>query len=519
MRAFARLLERLLFTPARGAKLRILNEYFAATPDPDRGWALAALAGELRLPHVTPARIRGLVEARVDPVLFRLSYDFVGDLAETVALIWPESGRDDPPRLSEVIDTLSGAGPIRAAPILAEFCERMPASERLALIKLLTGGMRVGVSARLARTALADLGGRDLDRLEELMSALTPPYTELFAWVLGGPEPQVDLGLAYRPMQLANPIEDDRLASLDPADYAAEWKWDGIRVQAIALGGQRRLYSRTGEDLAAAFPDVLAAMTWAGAADGELLVLRDGAVAPFADLQLRLGRKSPGAAILASHPGHLRLYDLLHDGARDLRALPWAERRARLEQWGQGLDLSPLIAFSTWDDLARLRDSARAEGIEGLMLKHRASPYSGGRPVGPWFKWKRDPLSADCVLVYAQRGHGKRSSFYSDYTFACWRDGVTGPELVPVGKAYSGFTDAELVQLDTWVREHTTDRFGPVRAVTPALVLEVAFDGVQASSRHKSGVAMRFPRIKRIRWDKPAAEADRVATLAAMIPR
>ncbi|HUF56961.1 MAG TPA: cisplatin damage response ATP-dependent DNA ligase [Thermohalobaculum sp.] len=525
MKAFARLLERLVFTPPRNAKLRLLEDYFATTPDPDRGWALAALAGGLELPAVTPSRVRGLVEERVDPVLFRLSYDFVGDLAETVALIWPapEDVGDDGPPLGEVVASLRGSGPVAAGQAVAALCDRLGASERVALIKLVAGGggMRVGVSARLARTALARWSGRPLERIEELWFGVEPPYQPLFAWLEGGPEPDLDLSLAFRPMLLSNPVEG-RLKSLDPAAYAAEWKWDGIRVQAAALGGRRRLYTRTGDDIGRSFPDVIETMAWEGAVDGELLVVREGEVAPFAELQKRLGRKQVSPRMTAANPAHLRLYDILHDGRRDVRALPLDQRRAILEDWHARFapsrtDLSPRIAFERFDELHALRDSARAAGQEGLMLKRRDSPYTGGRPMGPWFKWKRDPLSADCVLVYAQRGHGKRSSFYSDYTFAAWREGPEGEELVPVGKAYSGYTDDELVVLDRWIRNNTAERFGPVRSVRPALVLEIAFDAVQRSGRHKSGIAMRFPRIKRIRWDKPAAEADRLATLEALV--
>ncbi|MEM9735382.1 MAG: cisplatin damage response ATP-dependent DNA ligase, partial [Pseudomonadota bacterium] len=319
-------------------------------------------------------------------------------------------------------------------------------------------------------------------------------------------------------MMLANPVED-RWASLTPSDYVAEWKWDGIRIQALSFGTERRLFTRTGDEIGTAFPDVIATMDWQGAVDGELLVVRGGEVAPFADLQRRLGRKRVSAKMLSESPAHLRLYDLLHDGENDIRPKSLEDRRARLETWlqtwrPQRTDLSAEIAFSDWEELTRLRATAREEGQEGLMLKRRDAPYTGGRPIGPWWKWKRDPLTADCVILYAQRGHGKRSSFYSDYTFAAWR----GEDLVPVGKAYSGFTDDELKELDRWVRNNTVDRYGPVRAVKPELVIEVAFDAVQESTRHKSGIAMRFPRIKRIRWDKPAAEADTLAGLRALLP-
>ena len=526
MRAFARLLEDLVFTPGRNAKLAHLRAYLRTTPDPDRGWAVAALTGDLALPALTPARIRALVEDRVDPVLFRLSYDYVGDLAETVALIWPGERPDTAPPLGEVIETLRSAGPANALPTLARLCDRMGPSERFALIKLCGGAMRVGVSARLVRTALAGMADNPdctLERIEELWFGLTPPYADLFRWLAGGPAPDVDLALAFRPVMLANPLDEARLEAMDPAEYVAEWKWDGIRVQATALGGERRLYTRTGDEIGGAFPDVIDSMTWEGTVDGELLIVRDGEVAPFADLQKRLGRKRVGAKTLAERPAHLRLYDLLHDGEADLRPLPLTERRAALERWlarhaPQRTDYSETLAFRDWEHLAAIRAEARATGQEGLMLKHRDTPYTGGRPVGPWFKWKRDPLTADCVMVYAQRGHGRRSSYFSDFTFAAWRDGPEGPELVPVGKAYSGYTDEELLELDRWIRNNTTDRYGPVRAVRPDLVLEVAFDAVQWSSRHKSGIAMRFPRIRRIRWDKPAGEADRLETLAGLIP-
>ncbi|MFO7855198.1 MAG: cisplatin damage response ATP-dependent DNA ligase [Paracoccaceae bacterium] len=523
MRRFAELLERLVFTPQRNGKLRLLEAHFAATPDPDRGWALAALAGTLELPNLTPSLIRGLVEERTDPVLFRLSYDFVGDLAETVSLIWPapETPPAPPPGLAETVEALSAATRSTRPAVLADLFDRLDPSARFAVIKLCTGGLRVGVSARLAKQALANRFGRPIERIEELWFALEPPYEDLFAWLEGGEEPAADLALAFRPMMLANPIEDHQFPDLEAADFAAETKWDGIRVQAVATPAGRRLYSRTGEDVGPAFPDVLEAMDWEGCVDGELLVVKHGETRPFSELQRRLGRKTVSARMLAELPAHVRAYDLLHDGAEDLRPLPYAERRERLAAWRDRwrpsrLDLSQELTFEGWDELAAIREASREAGEEGLMLKRRDSPYLAGRPVGPWWKWKRAPLTADCVLMYAQRGHGKRSSFYSDFTFGAWEEGPDGPSLAPVGKAYSGYTDEELVKLDRWVRANMTERYGPVRAVAPELVLEVAFDALQPSTRHRSGVAMRFPRIKRIRWDKPAAEAERLATLRAL---
>jgi DNA ligase-1 len=305
------------------------------------------------------------------------------------------------------------------------------------------------------------------------------------------------------------------LPRLDPADFFAEWKWDGIRVQAVREGGQTRLYSRTGDEISAAFPDVAAALRFEGAVDGELLVIRDGVVAPFSDLQQRLNRKTASARLMQDYPAGILAYDFLAEGASDLRQLPLTERRVRLERLaaehdGERLGLSPLLEFTDWDSLAALRaDPPVGAAAEGLMLKRRDSLYVAGRPKGPWFKWKRDPHVIDAVLMYAQRGHGKRSGYYSDYTFGVWTKEGT---LTPVGKAYFGFTDEELKQIDKFVRDHTTDRFGPVRAVRAerdfGLVLEIAFEGLQRSTRHKSGVAMRFPRVSRIRWDKPARDAD-----------
>lgn len=525
MKRFARLLDALVYTPSRNGKLRLLADYFATAPDPDRGWALAAMTGGLAQRHVKPALVRELVEQRVDPVLFRLSYDYVGDLAETVSLIWPQAAVEGPPpSLSAIVDRLRAAGRTEVPRLLAGWLDALDATGRFALLKLLMGGMRVGVSARLTKAALAAVGDMPVEKIEEIWFGLEPPYESLFAWLEGraGP-PAVDQRLAFRAPMLANPVTEAEIEPLAPADFRAEWKWDGIRVQLVANGGEARLYSRNGEDIGGAFPDVLEQACFDAVLDGELLILRDGDVAPFNDLQQRLNRKTVTARLLADHPAHIRLYDILFDMGEDLRPLPFDDRRRRLERWHgrvapERMDLSPLVPFDSWQALSRLRDGARADGIEGLMLKRRDSNYVAGRPQGPWFKWKRDPLLADCVLMYAQRGHGRRSSFYSDFTFGCWRTDEDGAaELVPVGKAYFGFTDAELLELDRWVRAHSTERFGPVRAVEPGLVFEVAFDAVQRSTRHKSKLAMRFPRIHRIRWDKPHAEADRLETLEKLL--
>ena len=358
------------------------------------------------------------------------------------------------------------------------------------------------------------------DDVEEVWHSLEPPYAKLWDWLEGrAAAPDAAGAPVFRPPMLAQPLEAPDLAALDASAYAAEWKWDGIRVQLVRAPGGERVFSRGAEDVSAAFPELAGVLPADAVLDGELLVVRDGVVAPFADLQQRLNRKTASAKMVREFPLRVRLYDILFDRAEDLRALPFVQRRARLEDWlarhaSPLMDLSELIAFGSIEALAAIRAGTRAASIEGVMLKRLDSPYVPGRPKGMWWKWKRDPLTIDAVVMYAQRGHGKRSSYYSDYTFGLWRaDG----ELVPVGKAYSGFTDEELVRLDRWIRNHTVRAYGPVREVERGLVLEVAFDAAQLSQRHKSGVALRFPRVARLRWDKPFEEADRLETLMGLI--
>ena len=520
--AFAELLERLVFTPGRNAKLALLRQWFAEQPDPDRGIGLAAMTDELTFSVAKPAMIRELVATRTDPELWRLSHDYVGDLAETVALIWqPRAGVNaPPPTLAEIVEALETTPKAEIPALIAGWLDTLDAGGRLALIKLLTGGLRVGVSARLARVALAEWSGQAVEEIEEVWHGVAPPYAPLFAWLEGhAPRPDPRDVPLFRPLMLAHPLDAADLAALRAEDWRAEWKWDGIRVQLTAGPGGKRLWSRGGEDISAAFPEILAAMDFHAVLDGELLVIRDGAVAPFADLQQRLNRKTVTARMQRDHPAAVRLYDLLFDAHEDLRPLPFDARRARLEAWHARaapprMDLSGLVPFDSIDTLARIRDGARAASIEGLMLKRADAPYVAGRVKGLWWKWKRDPLTVDAVLMYAQRGHGKRSSFYSDYTFGVWRE---DGELVPIGKAYSGYTGEELAWLDRWIRDNTVNRFGPVREVERGLVLEVAFDAAQRSTRHQSGVALRFPRIARIRRDKPVEEADRLATVMALV--
>ncbi len=526
MRAFADLLERLALTPGRLAKIALLRRYFATVPDPDRGFGLASVTGELSFTAAKPAMIRALIEDKTDPELFAWSYDYVGDLAETVALMWPSRPSNrEPPSLPEVVEMLAETDRSDLPGVMERWLDAGNASERYALLKLVTGSLRVGASARLAKIALSELSDGRIapDDIEEVWHGLEPPYAPLFAWLDGGAKPDPEDKPIFRPPMLANPLEAPDLAAIDASAYRAEWKWDGIRVQIVSTDVGRRIYSRGAEDISGTFPDVVANIGFRGVLDGELLVVRDGEIAPFADLQQRLNCKTVSAKMVRDYPVMVRLYDLLFDGHEDVRPLPFDARRKRLEAWfaresPAGMDVSPLLPFADLAALAEVREGARAASIEGLMLKRGDSPYVPGRPKGLWWKWKRDPLTIDAVVMYAQRGHGKRSSFYSDYTFGLWRSDVTGrEELVPVGKAYSGLTDPEVAWLDKWIRNNTTGRFGPVREVAKDMVLEIAFDAAQLSGRHKSGVALRFPRIARLRRDKPAAEADRLETLMRTI--
>ncbi len=528
MEELAALIDALVYTRSRNEKLRLIAEYLKATPDPDRGWALAALTDGLDFPAVKSSTVRTMLMERIDPVLWALSRDFVGDTAETASLLWPTpETHPDPPTVSEAIDALTLMTRRSVQSDLPKLLDRLDPSGRYALLKLATGAMRVGVSTRLAKTAFAQAFGVGVEDVEEYWYGLAPPFAELFAWGAGGAPPPDTANLpTFRPFMLAHPLED---TVVDLADYVAEWKWDGIRVQLVHAGGETRVYSRSGDDISAAFPEMLASLDFPAVLDGELLVRGShqggeaGGAASFNALQQRLGRKTVSKAMLRDFPAFVRLYDVLLLDGEDLRPLPWSARRNQLEALIARLpdshfDLSAVIEADHFDHLAVIRAGARDEAIEGLMLKRRDSPYIAGRRTGLWYKWKRDPLLIDCVLMYAQRGSGKRSSFYSDYTFGCWDgDPDAGAELLPVGKAYSRFTDEEMKKIDRHVRTHTVNRFGPVRETDRSLVFEVAFDSVHESKRHKSGLAMRFPRIHRIRWEKPAHEADRIEALRALV--
>ncbi len=528
MREFASLLEKLVFMPSRNGKIRVLKEYFEVTPDPERGWALAALTGALDLIHIKSSAVKDMAKNRLDPVLFEYSYDYVGDLAETVSLIWPDKDDETPghvpdnPDLGTVIHTLNSASKKQAIALFADYLDIFGIKERFALIKLTGGGLRVGVSERLCKVALAEYGDKSVEDIEEVWHTLDPPYVDMFGWLDNIlQKPAIHDKPYFRPLMLATPFEDATLENLDPGDFLAEWKWDGIRVQLVSVNGATRLYSRTGEDISATFPDLLHGIEFESVLDGELVVMQNNEVQSFNSLQQRLNRKTVSKKLLTESPAYLKVYDILLSGRTDTRTVPFLERRQILESWMENnrqyprLSLSPLVEFRHWKDLKEKKEKIREVPghlhVEGVMIKRKDSLYVPGRPKGPWYKWKRTPPTLDCVMMYAQRGHGKRSSYYSDFTFGCWRTDENGArELVPVGKAYFGFTDQELRALDKWVRNNTIATYGPVREVKKECVLEIAFDSIHRSKRHKSGLAMRFPRISRIRYDKLAYEANTV---------
>ncbi|HTS90406.1 MAG TPA: cisplatin damage response ATP-dependent DNA ligase [Stellaceae bacterium] len=520
MKRFAEAIEALQRTVEPRARVSLLADYLANAGDPERGWALAIIAGALDIPKVTPAELRALVAERVDPALFAWSHEYVGDLGETVALIWPVEtpSENAMPALAEIAEGLLGSTREEARGRLAEWLDGLDPAGRWALLRLATGGLRACASPRLARDALAAWSGVSLERIERVWHGVNPPYLPLFAWLEGrSREPELREHPRFTPFMLATALDERSLESLDPRDWCAEWKWDGIRAELVCSGGARRLYSRLGDDVSGAFPEIGEGVGDDIALDGELLSVRPGEAASREGLRRRVLRSRASASILEECPIVFRAYDLLRLDGADLRTQPFTERRLRLEEWYRAtprtsLDLSPLIPFKAWDELRACRAAEREPGIEGLMLKRADAFYLSGRREGAWLKWKRDAFTADCVLMYAQRGQGEAASFYGDLTFGAWDQ----RSLVPVGKAFLGCADLKLPEIDRWVRENTVERYGPVREVSPGLVLEIAFEGVASSRRHKSGLTLRSPRIARIRWDKPAEEADTVAALARL---
>ena len=555
MKAFAALYRELDATTSSLAKQAALKGYLMLAAPADAAWAVYFLAGGKPRQLVSAKVLRQLAQqdAGLPEWLFDESYDSVGDLAETIALLLPPpTGHHDlglAVWIEQQLLPLRKAAPEVLPALLRQQWSVLALDERLVHLKLITGGFRVGVSRLQVTQALAAIAGIDPKRVAQRLMGYThisgqpgaADYAALVAAESSGELNQQTSGQPY-PFFLAHPFNQplDKFDALlgPPANWVIEWKWDGIRAQLVKRAGQVWLWSRGEELITERFPELAAmgqSLPDGTVLDGEIVVWRNpvdlpqstGSVQPFADLQKRIGRKTLSAKLLRDIPVVLLAYDLLEWQQRDLRALPQSQRRALLDALVANLQQpallpSPLLAGDSWQELARQRELARAMGVEGMMLKAREAPYGVGRTkdVGLWWKWKIDPLSIDAVLIYAQRGHGRRASLYSDYTFAVW-DGPPGqPErkLVPFAKAYSGLTDAEMARVDAIVRKTTVESFGPVRSVKPTLVFELGFEGIARSPRHKSGIAVRFPRMLRWREDKPVEEADTLDTLAALLP-
>ena len=529
MRAFSELYEELDTTTSTNLKVASMVRYFSSAPPADAAWAVYILSGRRLKRFIGPALLRRwLVEASALPEwLVEESYAAVGDLAEVVALLMESD--------------LSAAAVVRELPLstwiddrllplrevdeehqrasIIEWWRTLPYRECFILNKLLTGELRVGVSELLVTRALTEVLQIDRADIARRIMGEWRPSTEFWEGLRSQTPPASDPAAPY-PFFLASPLEDDPTTLGPLSEWLAEWKWDGIRSEIIRREGKCFIWSRGEELVTERFPEVVvAAMCLPNGVvlDGELVAWRDGAIRPFADLQQRIGRKKLSPEILKQVPVRFLAYDLLEEGGTDLRPLPLRERRARLEALlhnaPEVFGISPSIDAAGWEDLAKVREESRARAVEGLMLKSLDSPYGTGRQRGAWWKWKIDPYSFDGVMLYAQPGHGRRSNLYTDYTFGVWSEG----ELVPIAKAYSGLSDREIVDLDRWIRAHTTEKFGPARQVERTQVFELAYEGIAASTRHKSGIALRFPRILRWRNDKPASEADKLSDLEAVL--
>ncbi|WP_172326903.1 ATP-dependent DNA ligase [Mangrovicoccus sp. HB161399] len=528
MKRFARLFETLDRTTRTNAKTAVLAAYLAEAPEADRLWAIALLSGRRPRRAVPSARLREWAAERAGLPLWLVeeAYPVVGDLAETISLILPPPLRAAERPLSDWMDWIETLRPLeegaRKAEVLAAW-DGMAAEDRLVFNKLLTGGFRVGVSQKLVTRALAEATGIEEPRLaHRLMGDWTPATTSYAKLVLSN-DPGDDLSRPY-PFCLAHPLEDPADSLGDPGGWLAEWKWDGIRGQLIRRGGELYLWSRGEELITPRFPDFAPLLDFlpdGTVIDGEILAWDrpENQPLPFAQLQKRIGRKTVPKKLLAEAPARMLAYDLLERDGADLRGRPLSERRAGLDALLAGLPPeaplgpSPLEPIASWNALAGTRATARERRAEGLMLKRAGSPYHAGRRRGDWWKWKLEPLTVDAVMIYAQSGHGRRANLFTDFTFAVH----DGADLVPFAKAYSGLTDAEFAQITRWVQKNTLQRFGPVRQVAPELVFEIAFEGIQASPRHRSGIALRFPRMARWRQDKPAAEANTLADLQELL--
>lgn len=526
MRRFAQLYEALDTTTSTNAKVEAMGDYFASVPAEDAAWGLFFLTGR-RLKRHFSARLLAdwsLELTGLPGWIFEECYAQVGDLAETAALL-VEGSLESAPALDlplsrwmdEHLIPLRELTPEAQREAVLGWWRALPRAEVYLLNKLLTGELRVGVSQTLVIRALARHAGLEPADVTHRLMGTWSPSAELFRRVVSREKGAADRSRPY-PFYLASPLEDPPESLGSPADWQIEWKWDGIRGQLVKRG-EIFLWSRGEELITDRFPEILdaaRALPDGVVLDGEVLAMRGGEPLPFSVLQRRIGRHKLSAKILEDAPAGFMAYDLLELGGEDLREQPLRERRAKLEALLgelQGFAVSPIVTGADWASLAERREESRARGVEGFMIKHLEGPYRTGRRRGEWWKWKIDPYAIDAVLVYAQPGNGRRSNLYTDYTFGVWQEG----ELLPIAKAYSGLSDEEIREMDRWIRSHTTQKFGPVRAVEPTQVFELHFEAIAPSSRHKSGIAVRFPRIARRRTDKKAEEADTLEQVKRLI--
>ncbi len=513
MKNFAQLLESLLLANGRNKKILLISEYCKVNKNPERGLVIGILSGNLKVKNVNISMFKELIKRRIDDNLFNFSYDYVGDFAETVSLIWPNNNSETSyPSIQELIDKFEKTEPKQIVPILENYLDTFGANERWALIKIVTRNFRIGVSARLVKLSLAHFGEKKIDEIETIWNGLKPPYEELFNWLENKSEkPKINFLDMYHPLMLANPINYDDLIKLDYKDFLAEWKWDGIRIQVSVNRDKIRVFSRGGEEIRESFPEIekfFKKNSKTLVFDGELLVGKNFNPENFNKLQKRLNRKKPDKKIIEMFPSFIKAYDILFFQKIDLRNQPLFRRKKILEKWIKisnlkNIDYSKEINFKNWKNLKTIKEEGTNQfGYEGIMIKSKKSSYNSGRQKGFWYKWKRNPKHVDAILMYAKRGHGKRSSLYSDFTFGLF----SSSNILPICKSYSGFSDDELKKINKWIKTNTINRFGPILEVKKELVFEIAFDEIMNSKRHKSSISLRFPRIFRVRWDKPISD-------------
>ncbi|MEM6801959.1 MAG: ATP-dependent DNA ligase [Bacteroidota bacterium] len=526
MKDFAYLFQQLDQTTRTNAKINALAEYFAQASDQDKLWTVAILSHRRprRTVKTTLLREWAAEIAAIPQWLFEETYHIVGDLAETIALLLPAPEEQMDKSLSEWIDFIKSLGALEEEEkkeLVLEAWNSMEATERFVFNKLITGGFRMGVSQRNMTKALAKYTGIDDNALAHRLMGNWTPDSTTFEDLILNENPRDDLSKPY-PFYLAYALDDEAESLGKVSDWQAERKWDGIRAQLIKRAGELFVWSRGEELVTDRFPEysaLLEELPDGTVIDGEVLPFKEGRPLPFQVLQTRIGRKKPGKKTLEKAPLILMAYDLLEENGIDIRELSMEERRNKLEAIHANcnpegvLHLSPVLEYDSWEELAEIREDSRKHFSEGIMLKRKSSPYQSGRKKGDWWKWKVDPLTIDAVMIYAQRGHGRRANLYTDYTFAVWK----GEDLVPFTKAYSGLTDKEIREVDRFVKANTLERFGPVRSVKAELVFEIAFEGINRSTRHKSGVALRFPRIHRWRQDKPKEEANTLEDLNQLL--